>query len=563
MRPAEISSASSRTTTTRAPAEWRSTKTGTGTFQLSAVNTYSGPTTVNAGTLVLPATAGLGNTAITVNSSGTLLATPGSGGTISAGNASNAGAGASLNLSPGAESSAGGSFSLVDGAIGTFSLQQGASFSGTALTLGGTGTSANAPTLSFEIGSSLNSIDLLAAGGNAFVARSGAAFSFSALSSDTSLVLGDYKFITAASGLGPAATGPLTIATPILSVGGNAYALSLGDSTATAEILTISSSNPFPANAYWNGGQDNNWNTFIGSGTTNWSTDATGATDTAQIPGPQTNVFFTVTSGANNLSTNLGQPFGINSLNFTGAGTSAANPVSISGSTLTINAASINGNTSGNGIAIAAGSGAIGIASNVTLGANQTWTNNSTNSLTVSGSIGDGGNNYGITTAGQGTIVLTGANSYGGGTTISSGVLNISSDAALGTAPSSPAVNLTFSGNGTLQAGGTVSLSANRAILIGAGVTATIDTNFNNLSIAGAIGGGDSNSSLDVIGSGTLTLTGTNTFAGNTTVTPGRSNSAMERRTVRSSATSRIIPRSSSTRLVLNPTTARSAAAAA
>ncbi len=169
----------------------------------------------------------------------------------------------------------------------------------------------------------------------------------------------------------------------------------------------------------------------------------------------------------------------------------------------------MNGNTAGSGITVAAGSGAHTIASNVTLGASQTWTNNSTNPLTVSGVISDGGNGYTLTTAGP--ITLSGANTYSGGTVINSGVLNINADAALGTAPASAATNITFAGNGALQAGGTVSIGATRSILIGTGVAATFDTNANVLTVAGAISGADPTGSLNVIGGGTLLLTGTNT----------------------------------------------------
>ena len=61
---------------------------------------------------------------------------------------------------------------------------------------------------------------------------------------------------------------------------------------------------------------------------------------------------FTANS-ASNLSTTLGQDFSINSLTFTGSGTSAGSPTSVTiggSNTLTINATNANGNTAGNGI---------------------------------------------------------------------------------------------------------------------------------------------------------------------------------------------------------------------
>ena len=64
---------------------------------LNASNTYSGATTVNAGRLVLGSAAGLGNTAITINSSGFFQPQIG---TV-AGSSSAGTAGATLNLSGG------------------------------------------------------------------------------------------------------------------------------------------------------------------------------------------------------------------------------------------------------------------------------------------------------------------------------------------------------------------------------------------------------------------------------------------------------------------------------
>ena len=83
------------------------------------------------------------------------------------------------------------------------------------------------------------------------------------------------------------------------------------------------------------------------------------------------------------------------------------------------------------------------ISSNITLGANQTWTANSggstgTAALTVSGQISGG---FGITKAGNGTLTLSGSNSYTGATTVSAGVVNIRNNAALGTTAGSTTIN--------------------------------------------------------------------------------------------------------------------------
>jgi len=125
--------------------------------------------------------------------------------------------------------------------------------------------------------------------------------------------------------------------------------------------------------------------------------------------------------------------------------------------------------------------------------------------------VGSGG----LSMAGSGTLVLTTTATYTGGTQINGGILNINGDAALGAA-SGP---LTFTGNGTLQAGiDGIALNASRTLTLNSGVTATIDTQAFNMSIAGSIGG---QGSLTKTGSGTLTLAGNSSYNGRTVINQG------------------------------------------
>ena len=138
-----------------------------------------------------------------------------------------------------------------------------------------------------------------------------------------------------------------------------------------------------------------------------------------------------------------------------------------------------------------------------------------------------------LTKTGAGTVTLSGANTYGGTTTLSAGQLNINNASAISTGAftisggaidntSGAAITLannntqnwngdfTFVGSTNLNLGtGAVTMNANRAVTISA----------NELTVGGAIGGGAY--SLTKSGAGTLTLSGNNTYSGTTYVNAG------------------------------------------
>jgi autotransporter-associated beta strand protein len=117
---------------------------------------------------------------------------------------------------------------------------------------------------------------------------------------------------------------------------------------------------------------------------------------------------------------------------------------------------------------------------------------------------------WSLTKDGGGTLTLSGVNSYSGGTTISAGTLAVSADNNLGNASGT----LAF-GGGTLQY--LAGFTSNRAVTLNAG-GGTFDTNGNNATLAGAIGG---TGGLTKIGGGTLTLSGANAYTGATTINGG------------------------------------------
>ncbi|MBB6428192.1 autotransporter-associated beta strand repeat-containing protein, partial [Sphingopyxis sp. JAI128] len=109
-----------------------------------------------------------------------------------------------------------------------------------------------------------------------------------------------------------------------------------------------------------------------------------------------------------------------------------------------------------------------------------------------------------------GTLVLTGANTYTGGTAIDGGTLRIASDANLGDV----AGGLSF-GGGTLNT--TASIASARAVDL-AGTGTFLTNGGTTLTLAGSIGGGGA---LTKAGAGSLVFTAANTYTGGTTINAG------------------------------------------
>jgi len=196
------------------------------------------------------------------------------------------------------------------------------------------------------------------------------------------------------------------------------------------------------SNLYWTGSQSSTWSTAAG-GFSNFSTDAAGTDNSGITPTSGSNVILRQYSDQHEHS--LGANTTINSLEFTGAGTTAgSNSVTIGGTnTLTINAAAVGNVAAGTGITIDTGSANHTISAPVALGASQAWTvTDVTNTLTVSGNVSDGGAKYTLTKAGAGALVLSGSNTYGGGTAVNAGTLEVSNSAGSATGSGSVAVNM-------------------------------------------------------------------------------------------------------------------------
>lgn len=133
--------------------------------------------------------------------------------------------------------------------------------------------------------------------------------------------------------------------------------------------------------------------------------------------------------------------------------------------------------------------------------------------LTIESMIATG-NNMSLVKAGSGTLVLANTtNAYSGPTYLNAGVLCVSSSNNLG---SSASANTLVLNGGTLRATSGFAMSRN-VTLNSNGGTFLVDTGA--LELNGVVGGGYG--ALNKTGSGTLLLTGNNTYNGPTTVTEG------------------------------------------
>ncbi len=141
---------------------------------------------------------------------------------------------------------------------------------------------------------------------------------------------------------------------------------------------------------------------------------------------------------------------------------------------------------------------------------------NGANTLTIAGDFNttisaviDAGSG-GLVKNGTGLLTLSGTNTFMGGVTLNAGVISVGSDTHLGAAGS----GLTFAG-GTLRT--SAGLTSARTLTLNTG-GGTFDTNGFNSTLAGAISG---SGGFTKVGTGTLTLTGANTYSGGTTISGG------------------------------------------
>ncbi len=167
-----------------------------------------------------------------------------------------------------------------------------------------------------------------------------------------------------------------------------------------------------------------------------------------------------------------------------------------------------------------AGSGAV--EGNITMANNAVI--GGAGNLAINGTIYDYNGGFGLTKSGNGVTVLSGMNSYGGATTINAGTLRVQGGSAIpsnGTVVLANSAGATFDLAGSSQTigvltggganGGNVTLGAGGILTVGNAASATF-----NGAISDSGGGG-----IVKQGNGLWTLTGSNTYTGQTSINGG------------------------------------------
>jgi autotransporter-associated beta strand protein/T5SS/PEP-CTERM-associated repeat protein len=475
-------------------------KLGNGALTLSANNTYTGSTTISAGTLAISGLLGGGNYSANITNNGSLLFASTSnqtlGGVIS------------------------GTGALTQNGSGTLTLTGANTYNGTTTVTSGTLVSGNltGSTLILQNGGAyspggLNTIDAIDVGGltlngGDLLYNLGSATSDSINSAGTAtlngLVVFDFSNLGYSAGSFTLISGPgissSTFNTANLSYNAVGNFSVSGNFVVSGNSLLFQTTAP-AANYTWTGGAGNgSWNAAA-----NWITP----------PVPGALVYF---AGNNQTAVDTDTDQSVGGIVFN-AGASA---FTISNNTITLtgnvendstNTQTINSNIAlAKNALFAADSGNLAFGGAISLGANSLAISGG-NSTAITGNISGTGS---LLKRGTGNLTLSGINSYTGDTLINAGNLIVQGGAALldsGTVKlAASGATITIGTNetiGSLQGGGTTQINNGQTLTI---------AQTGNATYAGSVTG---TGALTKNGSGTLTLTGNNTYTGATNINSG------------------------------------------
>ncbi|MFZ9399952.1 MAG: beta strand repeat-containing protein, partial [Opitutales bacterium] len=343
------------------------------------------------------------------------------------------------------------------------------------------------------------------------------------------LTAGSYDLLTAASGL----SGATYSLGEIRTFGGHTFALS---STDTAVTLTTTA---LPTDLYWRIGSDVSWSSLnYANFDTNFTTDSAGLVNAKGFPGQANNVIFSATPGAATTAyvTTLDGDFTVGSLRFTSTPAGVTNVTIAQGGPETTTALTIAPASSAQGITIEDNAGSVLISAPLVLGAPQTWsiagTGANGSTLAVTGAVsGAAGNDLLISGLAGSSLVFSGLNTYAGSTSfpgmvLTAGVANAfspNSTHILSAQGAVPGVLRLNGFNNTIGGLSGVGFVENADPLTA--VTLTVGRNNQSTVFAGEIrDGGLTALGLTKVGNGALTLSGANTYTGNTFVNGGTLN---------------------------------------
>jgi len=512
------------------------TKTGTGTLILGGVNTYTGATNINAGTVQLGITNALSNsTAVTVAS----------GATLNVNNQTDA-----IGSLAGAGSVTLGTGTLTTGANNTSTTFTG-NVTGTGITKTGTGTmtiggtagsNSFAPsTLTLSQGTvQLGASNILAGA----VVFNGGTFSVNGNNetiSSATLALNSVLDFNSLAGVlnftnGTYTGGALTINNWAGSTGGGGASQLLLPGTISGALLANITFAGYAAGAQLIGseivplsGAGFTWNVDAGG---NWTTNTNWSPNTGNPNSIGATANFASAILANR-TVNLDANRTVGYMNFNDNNNYTIAPVAaeritmdVTGGSAQINVSNTGAPTISTGLtlndALVINQNSTGTltlsATNAITGTNQNLTVNGAGNTTVTGTITTGSGT--LTKNSSGTLTLSGVNTFTGATTVNGGTVAIAADSGLGAAPGSvTAAQLTLNG-GTLQTTANMTLATNRGTTLGA-AGGTFNTNTGTTLTYGGVIAGTSSGALTKTGDGILALSGSATYDGATNINAG------------------------------------------